>query len=93
MLVISEAGEAMTADPEWSDAITEKPELLGVDRFTEAGTVIRLIVRTQPDRYFALRRELLRRVKRRLDEENIRLAVPGRRLVVSPETPREGAPG
>ena len=70
-----------SAEPEWAPAITDEPQMLGVDKFTEAGVVIKFMLRTVPEKMFAVRRELLRRIKNRFDAEGIRISVPHRIMV------------
>jgi len=43
--------------------------------------VIKFMVKTQPDKLFAVRREMLRRIAKRFDELGIRITVPQRMLV------------
>ena len=50
------------------------PQMLGVDKFTESGVIIKLMVKTHPERIFPVRRELLRRVKNAFDEEGIEIS-------------------
>ena len=81
MEVILEVAENFRTDPEIGEWITDDPVMLGVDKFTESGPVIKFMVQTQPDKIFATRRELLRRVKNRFDEEGIEISVPHRILM------------
>jgi small-conductance mechanosensitive channel len=60
--------------------------MLGVDKFTEFGAVIKFMVKTQPDMLFAVRRELLRRISKRFNELGIRITVPQRILVRDDDT-------
>ncbi len=83
MDVILEVAAALRQDPEWADAVVEDAQMLGVDKFTEAGVVIKFMVRTAPDRMFPVRRELLRRIKNRFDAEGIRISAPHRVVVGS----------
>ncbi|MBW1905793.1 MAG: mechanosensitive ion channel family protein [Deltaproteobacteria bacterium] len=55
--------------------------MLGVDKFTEYGLVIKFMVKTQPDKLFAVRRELLRRIAKRFNELGIQITVPQRILM------------
>jgi len=61
--------------------VTDDPVVMGVNKFTEYGVVISAMVKTPPDKMFAARRELLRRIKNRFDEEDIEIFVPRRRMV------------
>ena len=57
------------------------PVVLGVDKFSEYGMVIVTYMQTRPDTVFQTRRELLRRIKKRFDEEGIEISVPNIRLL------------
>jgi small-conductance mechanosensitive channel len=62
--------------------------MLGVDKFTEYGVVIKFMMRTVPEQMFAVRREMLRRIKNRFDAAGIQIAVPHRVIIPSePATP------
>ena len=76
MAVLLEAGEEMRNDPEYEGWITDSPVVLGADRFTETGIIIKFMVEVRPDKVFPTRRELLRRIKKKFDEEGIEIAVP-----------------
>ncbi|MEJ2086652.1 MAG: mechanosensitive ion channel family protein, partial [Acidobacteriota bacterium] len=84
MGVLLEIAREFKEDPEWSHSVTDEPVMLGVDKFTEYGVVIKFMVETQPDKIFATRRELLRRVKNRFDELGIEISVPYRKILDSP---------
>ncbi len=81
MEVLHEVSEQLSSDPEFGDWIEEEPVMLGVDKFTEYGVVIKFMLKTRPDKMFPVRRELLRRVKNRFDEAGIRISVPHRVVI------------
>ena len=60
-------------DPEWSMLLLESPQVLGVENFTETGVTIRMIAKTLPLKQWDVARELRRRIKLRLDQEQIQL--------------------
>jgi len=80
MALLVEVAEGLTADPAWADDIVDAPQMLGVDKFTESGVVIKLLLKTEPDRMFPVRRELLRRVKKAFDQAGIEPGFPVRVL-------------
>ena len=59
--------------------------MLGVDKFSESGPVIKFMIKTLPDRRFPVKREMMRRIKKRFDELGIEIPVPQRVV-----TQREG---
>jgi small conductance mechanosensitive channel len=65
--------EDFQKDPEWSMLLLEPPQVLGVENFTETGVTIRMIAKTLPLKQWDVSRELRRRIKLRLDEEQIQL--------------------
>ncbi len=71
--LIREEAYALWKDPEWGKDILAEPTILGVDRFGPAAVYIKFLLRTQPDRKFPVRREMLRRLKNRFDAEGIPL--------------------
>lgn len=81
MGVIVDEAEKFRADPEVGEWVTDTPVMLGVDKFTESGAIIKFMVQTQPDKIFATRRQLFRRIKNRFDAEGIEISVPHRILM------------
>ncbi len=83
--LVEVATELMT-DPDWKPFVTGEPEMLGVDKFTDRGMIIKFMVKTQPDKLFAVRREMLRRIAKRFHELGIQITVPQR--LIRQEHPR-----
>jgi small-conductance mechanosensitive channel len=81
MEVVLDEARQFSSDPETGDWVTDDPVMLGVDKFTESGMMIKFMIQTQPDKIFATRRELLRRIKNRFDKEGITISVPHRILM------------
>ncbi len=79
--IIKEVEEEFCADPEFSGWVTGEPVVLGVDRFSDYGVIIKTFMETRPDRIFETRREMLRRIKKRFDKEGIEISVPYRRII------------
>ena len=75
-------------DPDWKGKVIGDPEMLGVDKFTEYGVIIKFMVKTRPDQLFAVRRELLRRISQRFNELGIRITVPQRILLRGSDEPQ-----
>ena len=63
----------MAADADWRDVFLGVPEVLGVDRIGESGVVVRLTAKVRPAERWRVQREALRRIKKRLDLEEIDL--------------------
>jgi small conductance mechanosensitive channel len=81
MEVLVEVANELRDDPAWKGAIIGEPDMLGVDKFTEYGIVIKFMVKTQPDQLFPVRRQMLRRISKRFHELGIEITVPQRILV------------
>lgn len=74
--VIDEVAAGLASDPEWSAAVVDDPEVLGVDALDDSGVVIRVLFATDPDMRWKVKREFLRRVKNGLDEAGIEIPYP-----------------
>ena len=85
MEVLIGIAREMRQDPDWGSSLTDEPVMLGVDKFTEYGVIIKFMIKTQPDKIFATRRELLRRVKNRFDDLGIQISVPYRQILKNPD--------
>ena len=66
--VLRDVAAEMRADPAWKLALLADLEVMGVEKFTDAAWVMRVRIRTQPTRRWAVQRELNRRVKYRFDK-------------------------
>lgn len=78
--VLEELAAGLRSDPEFGPLVLADPEVWGVEELAESAVVVRLALRTRPLRQWAVKRELLRRIKNRFDELGIEL--PGPRLSV-----------
>jgi len=81
MAVILDVAKNFRTDPEFEAWVTDEPVMLGVDKFTEYGVVIKFMMKTQPNKMFAVRRQMLRRIKNRFDKEGIEISVPHRVII------------
>lgn len=94
MQVLVDCANTLREDPKFSRYIIDEPDMLGVNDFGESGIQIKFMLKTLPDKMWPVRRELLRRIKNRFDEEGIELTVPYRIIVRPPgaDQPEEPAP-
>ena len=83
-----EVAKDLSQDQDWKGSIIGDPDMLGVDKFTDYGMVIKFMVKTQPDQLFAVRREMLRRIAKRFNELGIRITVPQRMLIRGNDEPQ-----
>ena len=75
--VMKSTADALATDPEFVTAITDSPEVWGIQEFSPAGVEVRLVIRTLPAAQFAVLRELRSRLKVAFDEAGIAFAYAG----------------
>lgn len=80
MGVLMELAAALRRDQKFGPLITDDAEMLGVDQLADSAVTIRFIMKTRPLQQWAVRRELLRRIKRRFDELGIEIPFPHRTI-------------
>lgn len=87
--VIIECVEAICASDEWADSVLDPPTLVGVEALGVDGITIRVTVKTEPGRQWALQRAIREELKTALDGAGIKIPFLQRTLWVR----REGATG
>jgi small conductance mechanosensitive channel len=75
--VMKATADALAADPDFVMAITDAPELWGIQEFSPAGVEVRLVIRTLPAGQFAVLRELRARLKVAFADAGIEFAYAG----------------
>jgi small conductance mechanosensitive channel len=96
--VLRELGHEMRRDPLFASKITDDPEMLGVDALGDSAVTVRFLLRTRPLQQWAVKRELLKRIKKRFDELGISIPYPHRTLLhkfpdgLPPAEGRNGVP-
>lgn len=80
MKVLTELGKELYEDPQFKLLMLGAPEILGLDAFGDSAIVIKLMVQTEPLKQWTIKRELLRRIKKRFDELGIEIPFPHRTL-------------
>ncbi|MGI9667363.1 MAG: mechanosensitive ion channel family protein [Acidimicrobiia bacterium] len=71
--VIADEALALSQDPDWQAMLLEEPVLLGVNKLGESGIDIRVLLTTTTEDRWAVKREFLKRMKQRLDTEQIEI--------------------
>lgn len=79
--VVHQVAEGMTQDPQWQEQIWEFPNVLGVDRFSDRGIMIRVWIKTEPLKQWDVAREFRRRVKIALDMAGVSIPVPQQQIL------------
>lgn len=74
--VIKEVADEMQAEEAWSALFLEPIEILGVNALADSAVVIRARIKTPPIKQWGVKREMLRRLKKRFDAENIEIPFP-----------------
>jgi len=74
--VIKEVAADMQAHPDWSALFLAEIEVLGVNELADSAVVIRTRIKTPPIKQWGVKREMLRRLKKRFDAENIEIPFP-----------------
>ncbi len=75
--VIQRVGDGLWGDPEWGgDELMERPEVWGVQELGASAVALRLVVKTEPSKQWAVERELRMRLKVAFDEAGIEIPFP-----------------
>ncbi|WPZ35286.1 mechanosensitive ion channel [Thalassobaculum sp. OXR-137] len=74
--VIKEVADEMQADEAWKALFLDPIEILGVNELADSAVIIRCRIKTPPIKQWGVKREMLRRLKKRFDAENIEIPFP-----------------
>jgi small conductance mechanosensitive channel len=85
--IIRDVAAEMRKDEQFKDWILEDIEILGVDEFADSAIVIKVLIRTQPIRQWAVARDYRRRLKIAFDREDIEIPFPHRTVYHRVEEP------
>ena len=85
--VITGVGKALREDPEQAPKVLDDIEIQGVNQLGDSSVNIRLRVKTDAAAKWAIRRELLARIKEAFDANGIEIPFPQRVLHVQQEAP------
>jgi moderate conductance mechanosensitive channel len=80
--VIIECVEAICASDEWADSVLDPPTLVGVEALGADGITIRVTVKTEPGKQWALQRAIREALKTALDGAGIEIPFPQRTVWV-----------
>ncbi len=76
MEVMADEMILMSQDPEWAESFREPPEVLGIQSLEDSAVIVRVRMATLAAERFTVRREAMRRLKKRLDAEGIEIPFP-----------------
>jgi small conductance mechanosensitive channel len=85
--IIGTVATDMAEEPEHRDSFLDAPEVWGVEDLGADSVAIRLVIKTQPGRQWAIARELRRRIKNAFDAAGIEIPFPQRTLWLRTEQP------
>ncbi len=74
--LIEKVAYAMSQDDQWQDYILETPQILGVEKFSDRGTIIRVWIKTEPLKQWEVSREFRRRIKTAFDNAGMPIQPP-----------------
>jgi small conductance mechanosensitive channel len=76
----------MRHDPDFSDDIVSDIQIPGIDRVGNGEAEYLMLIKTRPNRQWAVGRELRRRIKQCFEQNQVQTAGPGRVYVVDQGT-------
>lgn len=76
--LIEKVGRRIAEDPEWRNRVIETPYMLRVENFVESGVLIKIAAKTAPMEQWAVKSEILRRLKKEFAKEGVSLPYPQR---------------
>ncbi|MGH7169961.1 MAG: mechanosensitive ion channel family protein, partial [Gemmataceae bacterium] len=92
MEVLLELGHELRGDPVFGPLILDNPEMLGVDRFSDSSVILKFYLKTRPLQQWTVKREMLRRIKKRFDELGIEIPYPHQTVHHRYDSPPPDAP-
>lgn len=87
--LLKKVGEDLRNDPGFANDIVSDVEVPGIDRLGSGEAEYLLLVKTRPNKQYAVSRELRRRIKESFHDQKVQAGAPGRVYVVDSGT---GAP-
>ncbi|GAB4533170.1 MAG: hypothetical protein Tsb0014_18300 [Pleurocapsa sp.] len=79
---IEQVAQQMSEETEWYDKIIEPPQVLGVDSFSDRGSVVRIWIKTEPLKQWEVSREFRRRLQNAFEKEGISLPLTQQQIVI-----------
>ena len=74
--IITQVATEMSQDEQWKQFITEPPQILGVENFSDRGIIVRVFIKTEPLKQWDVSREFRRRLQITLSKAGIPLTPP-----------------
>ena len=80
--LLEQVGEEIRNDPKFADDIVGEIQVPGIDRVGSGEAEYLMLVKTRPNKQYAISRELRRQIKERFEKNKVQTAGPGRMYVV-----------
>jgi small conductance mechanosensitive channel len=84
--LLTEIGEGVRHDPAYADDVVSDIQVPGIDRVGNGEAEYLMLIKTRPNKQYAVSRELRRRIKECFEKNNVQAAGPGRIYVVDSGT-------
>ena len=85
VIVLEDIANKISSDSVFGAYITAPLEVMGLNELADSAVVIRVRLKTIPLKQWAVKREFLRLVKERFDQEGIEIPFPHRTLYINTE--------
>jgi len=86
--LLEQVGEDLRHDPQFASDIVGNVQVPGIDRVGSSEAEYLMLVKTRPNKQFAVSRELRRRIKECFEQNKIQTAAPGRVYVLDQGGPK-----
>ena len=84
--LLTEVGEDVRHDPAYADDVVSDIQVPGIDRVGNGEAEYLMLIKTRPNKQWAVSRELRRRIKECFEKNNVQAAGPGRIYVLDSGT-------
>ncbi|GAB4539774.1 MAG: hypothetical protein Tsb0014_30470 [Pleurocapsa sp.] len=84
--IVETTAVEMSLDPKWRWQIVEKPQLKGIDDFSDRGLMVKIWIKTRPLKQWDVAREYRLRLKLAFDKAGISIPVPQQNISVHPNS-------
>ena len=84
--LLKELGNDIRNDPNYTDDIVSDIEVPGIDRVGNGEAEYLMLIKTRPNKQYAVSRELRRRIKECVEKNNVQAAGPGKIYVIDQAT-------
>jgi len=85
--LLEEIGEEVRHDPAYADDIVSEIQVPGIDRVGNGEAEYLMLIKTRPNKQYAVSRELRRRIKECFHKQNVQTPGPGKVYVIDQNRP------